>query len=267
VTVGPVTTGSVRPDASFVAVVLAAGLGKRMGSDLPKVLHRALGRPLLHHVLGHVEPLRPARTVVVVGHRAPLVMESLAGRPVRFATQVPQLGTGHAVQIAWDEIEPPTGEEGALAATVLVLAGDMPLVRRETLRGLLARHLREGNDVTFLSGVLEDPSGYGRVIRGAGGSFLRIVEERDATMEERSVREVNSGVYCFSRAKLKEALRFLRADNRQSEYYLTDTLSFLRDRGGRVGVEQAPDPRELFGVNTPEQLAMVEAVLREWGEG
>ncbi len=255
------------PGAPFIAVVLAAGLGKRMSSDLPKVLHRALERPLLHHVLGHLEPLRPERTVVVGGHRAPLVRESLAGRPVRFATQEPQLGTGHAVQVAWSEIEPPAGEPGAGAKTVLVLAGDMPLVRRDTLRALLERHAREGNDVTFLSGELEDPTGYGRVIRGEEGAFRRIVEEKDATPEERRVREVNSGVYCFARARLKEALGFLRADNRQSEYYLTDTLAFLRDRGGRIGVERARDPRELFGVNTPEQLAMVESVLREWGEG
>lgn len=238
-----------------------------MGSDLPKVLHLALGRPLLHHVLGHVDPLRPARTVVVVGHRAPLVAESLAGRSVRLATQAPQLGTGHAVQVAWPEIEPPAGEPGAEASTVLVLAGDMPLVRRETLRALLARHEREGNDVTFLSGVLADPSGYGRVIRGSDGAFLNIVEEKDATPEERAVREVNSGVYCFARDKLKEALGFLRADNQQAEYYLTDTVSYLRARGGRIGVEKAMDPRELFGVNTPGQLAMVESVLREWGEG
>jgi bifunctional UDP-N-acetylglucosamine pyrophosphorylase/glucosamine-1-phosphate N-acetyltransferase len=121
--------------------------------------------------------------------------------------------------------------------------------------------------VTFLSGLLDDPAGYGRVIRGPDGAFRRIVEERDATPEERAVREVNSGVYCFARAPLKEALATLRADNRQQEYYLTDTLTYLLGRGGRIGVEQAPDARELFGVNTPQQLAMVEAVLREWGEG
>jgi bifunctional UDP-N-acetylglucosamine pyrophosphorylase/glucosamine-1-phosphate N-acetyltransferase len=206
------------------------------------------------------------RTVVVVGHRAPLVRESLAGREVRFATQSPQLGTGHAVQVAWSEIEPGSG--GAPdAGTVLVLAGDMPLVRTATLRGLLLRQARERNDVTFLSGELDDPSGYGRVLRGADGGFLRIVEEKDATPGERSVREVNSGVYCFDRARLKEALGSLRTDNRQQEYYLTDTLAYLRDHGGRVGVERAADARELFGVNTPEQLAMVESVLREWGEG
>jgi len=253
--------------APFVAVVLAAGLGKRMNSDLPKVLHPALGKPLVHHVLGHVDPLRPARVVVVVGHRAALVIDSLRDRPaLRFAVQSPQLGTGHAVQVAWSEIEPVPATVPD-AETVLVLAGDMPLVRTATLQALLARHAREGNDVTFLSGVLADPGGYGRVIRGPDGAFRRIVEEKDATPEERAVREVNSGVYCFERGPLKEALATLRTDNRQQEYYLTDTLVHLLGRGGRVGVEQAADARELFGVNTPEQLAMVEAALREWGEG
>jgi bifunctional UDP-N-acetylglucosamine pyrophosphorylase/glucosamine-1-phosphate N-acetyltransferase len=258
-------SSSNAPDVPFTAVVLAAGLGKRMNSDLPKVLHGALGRPLVHHVLGHVAPLHPARVVVVVGHRAELVRESLATRPgVRFATQSRQLGTGHAVQVAWGEVEP-AGDPGP--GTVLVLAGDMPLVRTATLRGLLARHAREGNAVTFLSGLLEDPAGYGRVLRGPDGGFLRIVEERDASPAERAVREVNSGVYCFDRASLKEALASLRADNRQQEYYLTDTLAWLLARGGRVGVEPVGDAREMFGVNTPQQLAMVEAVLREWGEG
>lgn len=250
----------------FIAVVLAAGLGKRMNSDLPKVLHPALKRPLLHHVLRHVDPLSPVRTVVVIGHRAPLVRESLAGRDVRFAVQAPQLGTGHAVQVAWDEIEP-VSAGGPDAETVLVLAGDMPLVRTATLRALLRRHAEERNDVTFLSGELPDPTGYGRVLRGPNGGFRRIVEEKDATPEERAVREVNSGVYCFRRPRLKEALRSLRTDNRQQEYYLTDTLTYLRDHGGRVGVERAGDARELLGVNTPQQLEIVEGVLREWGEG
>jgi bifunctional UDP-N-acetylglucosamine pyrophosphorylase / glucosamine-1-phosphate N-acetyltransferase len=242
----------------FTAVVLAAGLGKRMNSDLPKVLHPALGKPLVEHVLGQLDPLRPALTVVVVGHRAPLVREALRDREVLFAEQSPQLGTGHAVQMAWGAVE-----KGP--ATLLVLAGDMPLIRTETLRRLLERHAREGNGVTFLTGVLEDPSGYGRVILDGKGEFVKIVEERDATPEERAVAEVNSGIYCFAREPLKEALGFLRADNRQQEYYLTDTLSFIKGRGGRVGVERAPDARELFGVNNPEQLTMVEQALRAWG--
>jgi len=246
---------SARP--RFAAVVLAAGLGKRMNSDLPKVLHPALGRPLLLHVLEQLDPLGPQLTVVVVGHRAPLVREALAGRQVLFAEQVPQLGTGHAVQMAW-----PTLESGP--DTLLVLAGDMPLIRTATLRRLLERHRREGNAVTFLSGVLQDASGYGRVIRDGRGDFVKIVEERDATPEERAVSEVNSGIYSFSREPLREALGFLRADNRQQEYYLTDTLSFIRDRGGRIGVERASDSRELLGVNDPGQLAVVEEALRAW---
>jgi len=245
--------------APFTAVVLAAGLGKRMSSDLPKVLHPALGRPLLHHVLDQLDPLKPKLTVVVVGHRASLVRNSLRGRRVSFAEQVPQLGTGHAVQMAWSALEP--GPD-----TLLVLAGDMPLIRTATLKRLLERHAREGNAVTFLSGILEDPAGYGRVIRDSKDEFVKIVEERDATPEERSVAEVNSGIYCFLRAPLQEALGFLRADNRQQEYYLTDTLSFIKGRGGRIGVERASDSRELFGVNNPEQLAMVEEALRAWGE-
>ncbi len=236
---------------NFTALVLAAGLGKRMNSDLPKVLHPALGRPLLLHVFGQLDPLKPALTVVVVGHRAPLVKEALKGWDVVFAEQTPQLGTGHAVQM---------GPE-----TLLVLAGDMPLIRTATLRRLLERHGREGNGVTFLSGELEDPAGYGRVVRDARDEFVKIIEERDASPEERAIAEVNSGIYCFSRGPLQEALGFLRADNRQQEYYLTDTLSFIKGRGGRIGVERASDSRELFGVNDPGQLAMVEEALRGWG--
>ena len=243
----------------FSAVILAAGLGKRMGSDLPKVLHRALNRPLLIHVLDQITPLEPERIVVVVGHRASLVRQALADHEVRFAEQAPQLGTGHALQMAWPALE--GGPE-----TILVVAGDMPLIRMATLGHLLDRHEREGNGVTFLSGRLEDPAGYGRVIRDGSGDFVKIVEEKDATSTERAVAEVNSGIYCFEREPLRLALGFLRADNRQQEYYLTDTLSIIRSRGGRIGVELVADPRELNGVNTPEQLEMVEETLRAFGE-
>jgi bifunctional UDP-N-acetylglucosamine pyrophosphorylase/glucosamine-1-phosphate N-acetyltransferase len=242
----------------FTAVVLAAGLGKRMNSNLPKVLHPALGRPLVLHVLEAIAPLGPRLTVVVVGHRAPLVRDALQGMDVAFAEQMPQLGTGHAVQMAWSALE--SGPE-----TLLVLAGDMPLIRTGTLRRLLERHEREGNAVTFLSGELADPAGYGRVVRDDRDGFVKIVEERDATPQERALREVNSGIYCFAREPLRKALGFLRADNRQQEYYLTDTLSFIRGKGGRIGVERASDSRELLGVNDPGQLAMVEEALRAWG--
>lgn len=244
----------------FTALVLAAGMGKRMNSDLPKVLHPALGTPLIGHVLARLKPLHPDRVVVVVGHREELVRAALQGEGVRFVTQAPQLGTGHAVQVAWDETAPG-------AATLLLLAGDMPLVRTPSLRGLLERHAREGNAVTVLSATLEDPTGYGRIIRSPDGAFEKIVEEKDASLVERAVREVNSGIYCFAKEPLREALGLLRADNVQKEYYLTDTLAILGRSGRRVGVERAADPRECFGVNTPEQLRMVEETLRAWGEG
>jgi UDP-N-acetylglucosamine diphosphorylase/glucosamine-1-phosphate N-acetyltransferase len=254
----------VNSPGPFTAVILAAGMGKRMKSDLPKVLHQALGRPLIAHVLGQLAPLHPARVVVVVGHKEELVRKALQGRDVHFVTQSPQLGTGHAVQTAWPEIEKGSGPA---RETILVLAGDMPLVRTMTLRRLVERHMADRSAVTFLSGELDDPAGYGRVTRDRRGDFVKIVEEKDATTAERKIAEVNSGVYCFRRDPLTQALGLLRADNSQKEYYLTDTLAIVKGRGMRVGVVQASDPRELFGVNTPEQLEMVEQTLRDWGEG
>lgn len=248
----------------FTAVVLAAGMGKRMKSDLPKVLHQALKKPLIVHVLGQLAPLHPARVVVVVGHMQELVRKALHGRDVHFVTQSPQLGTGHAVQTALPEVEK-AGDPAR--ETVLVLAGDMPLVRTMTLRRLVERHLADRAAITFLSGELDDPAGYGRVVRDRRGDFVKIVEEKDATTAERKIAEVNSGVYTFRRDPLVQALGLLRADNVQKEYYLTDTLAIAKGRGMRVGVVQASDPRELFGVNTPEQLEMVEQTLRDWGEG
>jgi len=249
--------------AQFTAVILAAGLGKRMNSDLPKVLHPALGRPLVAHVLDQIAPLHPVRQIVVVGHREELVRSALKDRDVHFVTQSPQLGTGHAVQMAWEEVDRGVEKGGE---TVLVLAGDMPLVRTMTLRRLLERHVADMSGATFLSGELDAPSGYGRVVRDRRGDFVKIVEEKDATAAERKIVEVNSGVYAFQRKALGEALGLLRADNTQKEYYLTDTLAILKGRGMRVGIVQASDPRELFGVNTPEQLSLVDETLRAWGE-
>src|SRR5262249_49493745 len=150
------------PPMTFTALVLAAGMGKRMNSDLPKVLHPALGVPLVGHVLARLAPLSPDRVVLVVGHREELVREALRDRAIGFATQSPQLGTGHAVQVAWDQVR-------AGAPSLLVLAGDMPLVRTESLRRLLDRHEREGNAATVLSAELDDPTGYGRILRAKDG--------------------------------------------------------------------------------------------------
>ena len=247
-------------DTPFTALVLAAGMGKRMKSDLPKVLHLALGKPLIGHVLARIAPLRPDRVVVVVGHKEELVREALKGEKIAFATQEPQLGTGHATQVAWEAVAPG-------APTVLILAGDTPLVRTGTLRHLLERAFRERNAATVLSAELDDPTGYGRIIRTRKDTFEKIVEEKDAIPKERKIREVNSGMYCFDKESLGHALGLLKPDNAQKEYYLTDTLAILKGLGKRVGIERADDFRECLGVNTPEQLHMVEETLHAWGEG
>jgi len=240
----------------LVAIVLAAGAGKRMQSDLAKVLHPALGRTMLDHVLDAVAGAGVRRSVVVIGHQAESVRRAVASRGVEFAVQSEQLGTGHAVQQAEPVLR---GVQG----TALVLCGDTPLLTPETLHDLLVTHVNAGAAATVLSALVEDPTGYGRVVRDAAGAVLRIVEHKDATEAERRVREINSGLFAFSVADLFAALRQVRADNAQGEYYLTDTLEILLRMGKRVAAHPCKDAREVQGVNTPEQLRAAEAVLQE----
>lgn len=242
--------------SELVALVLAAGAGKRMNSDLAKVLHPALGRPMLDHVLDAVRDAGVRRSIVVIGHQAEAVRRAMAPRGVEFAVQAQQLGTGHAVQQAEPLL---AGVQG----TVLVLCGDTPLLTSETLHALLVTHVDAGAAATVLSAQVDDPTGYGRVVRGAGGAVQRIVEHKDATEAERRVREINSGLFAFSIVDLFAALRQVRADNAQGEYYLTDTLEILLRMGKRVAAHQCKDAREVQGVNTPEQLRAAEAVLEE----
>jgi len=238
------------------AIVLAAGVGKRMNSDLAKVLHPVLGRTMLDHVLDAVEGAGVRRSVVVVGHQADAVRHAVASRGVGFALQEKQLGTGHAVQQAQPFL---AGVEG----TVLVLCGDTPLLTAETLRDLLATHHAAHASATVLSAKVDDPTGYGRIVRSPDGAVRRIVEHKDATAAERAVREINSGLFAFSIADLFLALEQVRADNAQGEYYLTDTLEILLGLGRRVAAQVCRDPREVLGVNTPEQLREVELILQE----
>lgn len=241
---------------NVAAIILAAGLGKRMESDLPKVLHRALGRPLVEHVLDAVRAAGVQRTVMVIGHQAQRVRQALAMHDVEFVVQEPQLGTGHAVQQARVLFAGYSGD-------VLVLCGDTPLLTGTTLRALWETHRHSRAAATVLTAELDDPSGYGRVIRGAQGEVLRIVEQRDASEEERAVREINSGLYVFSASDLFAALAKVDADNAQREYYLTDTLEILRHAGKRVAAYVCSDPREVLGVNDPDQLREAEAHLTQ----
>ena len=225
-------------------VILAAGKGTRMKSSLPKVAHTLGGLPIIEHVIRTAEELQAASTVVVVGHGADVVRELLNGRRnIDFVTQSPQLGTGHAVLQAEPKL---AGKSG----TVILLYGDVPLLRPDTLRRLLERHQAHRAAATVLTAELADPYGYGRIVRDRSGAIERIVEERDASGDERGICEVNSGIYAFALDPLFGAVKALATDNAQGEYYLTDLVAAYRRRGLVVETLRVEDPAELQGVNT-----------------
>ena len=233
------------------AVVLAAGKGTRMNSARAKVLHEAAGRPILHYVLDLCGELE-AETVVVVGHQAEAVKESCAGRTgVAFALQEPQLGTGHAVQVAVKEM-------GRQEGPVLVLAGDVPLLRVETLRALCALRQKTGAAAALVSVMTPSPGAYGRIVRGEDGRVRSIVEARDATREQLLIDEVNASLYVFDGARLDAVIRSLRSDNAQGEFYLTDVIGMMAEGGDRIEALIAADPSETAGVNTTGELAAIE---------
>jgi bifunctional UDP-N-acetylglucosamine pyrophosphorylase/glucosamine-1-phosphate N-acetyltransferase len=238
------------------AVILAAGQGKRMKSDLAKVLHPACGRPMVEYVLDAARRAGATRLVVIVGHQADRVKEALQGqKDVEFALQTEQLGTGHAVMMARPQLE---GHNGP----VLVLAGDTPLIRSESLRGLLDDQAREQAACVIGTAETEHNEGLGRIVRSAGGEFERIVEQKDATPEQRTIREINTGCYAFHAPDLLHALTQVRANNQQKEYYLTDCAEILRRAGRRVIASKRFDIAEALGVNTAEQLAEVERIMQ-----
>nr|MDT0658115.1 bifunctional UDP-N-acetylglucosamine diphosphorylase/glucosamine-1-phosphate N-acetyltransferase GlmU [Micromonospora sp. DSM 115978] len=239
------------------AVILAAGEGKRMRSTLPKVLHPLLGRTLLGHVLTAAEPLAAQRTVVVVGHGADQVTAHLAEiAPAAVPVlQAQQNGTGHAVRIALEALTDLTG-------TVVVMNGDVPLLRPETVGGLIAEHESAGVAATVLAAEVPDPTGLGRIVRDGSGRLERIVEERDATEAERRIREVNAGIYAFDAVLLREMLGKLSTDNDQGEEYLTDVFGLLAGAGEPVAVHLAGDPVETLGCNDRVELAALRKLLR-----
>ncbi|GAX88668.1 bifunctional UDP-N-acetylglucosamine diphosphorylase/glucosamine-1-phosphate N-acetyltransferase GlmU [Effusibacillus lacus] len=240
---------------SINAVVLAAGQGTRMKSRRHKVLHPVCGKPMIRHILDALQTAGITRPIVVIGSLGEQVQAAL-GDDVEFVWQKEQLGTGHAVmQVA------PLLESGA--GITLVCTGDTPLITADTFKNLIELHQQKGAAVTVLSGLLDNPFGYGRIIRGDDGSVLRIVEEKDASAEEKAVREINSGTYCFDTPSLLEALKHLTNDNAQGEYYLTDCIDILRRQGRKVAAYCATDADEIMGVNDRIQLAVVEQLLRE----
>lgn len=248
---------------SVSAIVLAAGAGTRMRSQRPKPLHRICGRPMVLHVIHSLERLHPARTVVVVGHGAELVTKRVqetapAWANVAFVEQIRQQGTGDATAIGMSALG---GDDYDDDAIVVVLPGDTPLLAPDTLDELVSTHVANGNAATLLTSVLDDPTGYGRVVRAGDKRVLRIVEQRDATPDELDIKEWNTGVYVFRRDLLGPALRNLTTDNAQGEFYLTDVIGGLAAMGHRVGAVKAPSS-ETQGVNDRWQLALAEREFR-----
>ncbi|MEO6123663.1 MAG: NTP transferase domain-containing protein [Ilumatobacteraceae bacterium] len=249
------------------AIVLAAGEGTRMRSARPKPLHMICGRGMVMHVIYALESIGVERTVVVVGHGAERVTKKVQEQApdwanVTFVEQHVQRGTGDAAMVGLSAFP---GEDIDDESTVLILPGDAPLLRTETIDTLIATHVANGYAATVLTSVMDDPTGYGRVIRATGKAgadrVLRIVEQRDTTPEERAITEFNTGIYAIRRDLLGPALRHLSPDNSQGEYYLTDVVSVLGGMGHRIGAMQA-SPEETAGVNDRWQLALAERELR-----
>lgn len=239
------------------AILLAAGKGTRMGSDLPKVLHPVAGRPMLRWVVDACLGAGVERCVVVVGYRGDDVRAALADEPrCVFVEQTQQLGTAHAADMARPVFE------GVAPRDVFVLAGDGPLIRAQTLARLLEVHRRTKAAATLATAVLDDPSGYGRVLRNPAGNFDRIVEQKDAGPDELAVCEVNPSYYCFASTELFDGIAQVGNQNAQGEYYITDVPAVLRDRGHTVTLVDAVPAEDVLSINNPDQLAQVDRVLR-----
>jgi len=240
-----------------IAIILAAGKGKRMGSDLPKVLVPVCGRPMIRYVIDAVHGVGIKRILVVVGFRADLVRRELADQTgLEFVVQSEQLGTGHAVKMCEDRLE---GHEGP----VLVLAGDSPMVQVSSLRSLLAEFSARLRGCLLGTGKKDNPAGLGRIVRDKKGEFAAIVEEKDATPEQRAIKEVNLSTYVFRPDALLSSLKQLTANNAQGEYYLTDCPSVLKADGQRVDALCVLQPIEALSINTKEELAIVEAEMEK----
>jgi len=244
------------------AVVLAAGKGTRMASDLPKVCHEVGGRPMVCAVVDACLEAGCERVIVVVGYKQELVRKALAdyGDSVEFAVQDEQLGTGHAVRCAepaYDEII-----ASGVPHDVLVLAGDGPLIRPATLKAMIERHRSTGAAATLATSVIYDPTGYGRIVRDVEGRFIRIVEQKNASDDQLEINEVNPSYYCFLARELFGALARVRRDGVSGEYYVTDVLELLLGSGERVEVLDAVPPEDVLSINTVAQLAEVDRIFR-----
>lgn len=235
------------------AVILAAGKGTRMKSDLPKVVHTIDGKCLVDYAIEAAKGAGADEICLVVGYKSDVVKESIQNKDVKFVMQEEQLGTGHAVKCAKEFM----GEEGQ----TMILFGDTPLITAKTLKSLADYHKEKGNTVTVLSAMIEDPTGYGRIIRDSEGNFVKSVEHKDANEEELASHEVNSGMYIFDTKELKDALEKITPNNAQGEYYLPDTLTIIKEKGLRVDAYALDNPEDITGVNDQEQLKAATEII------
>ena len=239
----------------FTSVILAAGMGTRMKSKMPKVLHKVCGKPLSKWVIDASEAAGADKVCAVVGHKAETVKEVL-GDVCEFALQAEQKGTGHAVMQAIDVIKNSKGE-------VVILNGDTPLITSETINKAIEYHKNNGNQATVITAILDDATGYGRIVRDNDGSVLKIVEQKDASKEEKKINEVNSGMYVFDAQSLVYALDKITPNNAQGEYYLTDTLEILLSAGKKIGGYAISDNDEIRGINDRVQLNEAEKIMQK----
>jgi UDP-N-acetylglucosamine diphosphorylase/glucosamine-1-phosphate N-acetyltransferase len=237
-------------------IILAAGKGTRMKSDLAKVLHPICGKPMLMYPVAVAREAGSEKIVVIIGHQASLVRDAFEDEGLIFVEQREQLGTGHAVLQARESFRDDDG-------TILILCGDVPLLRPSTARALFEYHVSKKAVVTVLTVLRENPSGYGRVVKGERGEVLRIVEERDATEEEKKIREINSGIYCVESKFLFEAVAEIGCENTQGEYYLTDIVEIACRKGFPVRSFTVAEADEVMGINTPDDLKKAEDIRRK----
>ncbi len=236
------------------AVVLAAGKGKRMKSNIPKVLHKIRGRPLVDYLVSTLRNLKIPRIILVVGYKKKMIFDFFKQKQLEFVDQKELLGTGHAVLQTKDILEDFGGE-------ILVLCGDVPFLNGKTIKILIQTHRETKAKATILTALLDQPRGYGRIVRRKNGFVKKIVEEKDASEKEKKLKEINTGSFCFNSKSLFPALEKIKNDNQQGEYYLTDAIEILRTQNHKISAVVTKDPKEIMGVNSIKQLKLLEKFL------
>ena len=241
----------------LTTVIMAAGKGTRMKSDLPKVLHLVNGKPMILHVIKTGKDIGSEQIILILGHKKEMVIDTVKNENVEYVIQEPQLGTGHAVQQTYNLLKDFKGN-------VLVLSGDVPLLRKSTINKMLKIQNNGKYGATVLTAIFEDPFGYGRVIRKSDDTLDKIIEHKDCTEAQLKIKEINAGIYIFDSKILYPALEKIRNYNNQNEYYLPDALKYIAESGKSIALHITNEPTEISGVNTVEQLEELNLIYKKW---